>query len=96
MVMASDHHQEIQSALIDLTKWDDFHINKEKTVTTGFRKGGEVSTKENSTFYEGEKAAIVNSFRYLGVTLQTSRVTYTDHVKEKASLPIVAMTGDII
>jgi hypothetical protein len=38
-----------------------------------------------------ERLALVNSFRYLGATLQPSGVAYTHHVKEKASLAIVDM-----
>jgi hypothetical protein len=56
-----------------------------------FWKGGKISTKDQSVFCEGERLALVNSFRYLGVTLQRSSVVYMHHVKERALLAIVAM-----
>jgi hypothetical protein len=42
-------------------------------------------------FCEGERLALVKSFRNLGVTLQTSGITYTHHLKEKVLLAIVVM-----
>jgi hypothetical protein len=54
-------------------------------------KQGRVLTKDTSIFCDRERLAVVNSFRYLGVKLQMSGVAYMNHMKEKASLAIVAM-----
>jgi hypothetical protein len=73
-----------------LTKWahvNNFKINKDKT------EGMESISKGQQMFCVGKKLAMVNSFRYLGVILQTSRVTYTNHVKEKLSHVIVPMNN---
>jgi hypothetical protein len=56
-----------------------------------FPKGGKISAKDQIALCEGERLALVNSSRYLGVTLQPSAVAYTHHVKEKALLATVTM-----
>jgi hypothetical protein len=96
IVILSNLHQEIQSALDDLSQWsraNEFHINKEKTVTMVFQKGGEIPTKDQSVFCEGERLTLVNSFRYLGVTLSdVSKTLWARGVHGKvAPVPAIFM-----
>jgi hypothetical protein len=60
-------------------------------VSMVFWKQGRVLTKYNSMSFEGKRLAVVNFCRYLGIILQMSKVTYTNHMKEKALLVITAM-----
>jgi hypothetical protein len=74
MVLVSKSKQELQEAFNDLHDWsqeNDFTVNKKKTVNMVFRKGGQLS-ETDFICCNGETLKNVSSFRYLGVTLQTS------------------------
>jgi hypothetical protein len=68
----------------------DFTINKWKTVSMVFEKGGKL-TETDFICCNDERPKNVNSFRYLGVTVQTTSKTVKQHVKERASAALRAM-----
>jgi hypothetical protein len=55
-----------------------------------FKKGGKLA-ESDFICCSGERPKNVNSFRYLGVTLQTSGKTFKQNVKEMASAALRAM-----
>jgi hypothetical protein len=74
MVLVSKSKQELQEAFNELHDWsqeNNFTINKHKTVSTVFRKGGKLA-ETDFICCNSERLKNVNSFRHLGVTLQTS------------------------
>ena len=86
MVIASKDINKLQECITRLSTWaieNELAINKEKTVMMVFRNGGKVSKQEFITL-ETERINIVSSFKYLGITLQSSGKSYSKHVKEKA------------
>ncbi|KAJ4440266.1 hypothetical protein ANN_08405 [Periplaneta americana] len=68
-------------------------INTGKTKVMKFRKGGNVSRSDIFT-YANEKLEIVNSYKYLGLTLQVTGKSFTKHIEERCSAAIKA-TYDI-
>ncbi|PSN52807.1 hypothetical protein C0J52_12197 [Blattella germanica] len=86
MVLASTNKQNLQEAANALTDWaykNQFDINKEKTVQMMFRKGGKIPP--------GQPLKIVNSAKYLGITLQTTTRSYRIHIQERATASTRAM-----
>lgn len=96
MVMASKSIEKLQTSFDKLTKWaeeNEFIINKGKTVQMTFRKGGRTSASDR-IFYRAEQEPLKaeNSFKYLGMTLQTTGNTFSRHVKDKAAAAVAAMS----
>ena len=54
-----------------------------------FRKGGRIAENEHIKL-RGKNLEIVQTFKYLGIMLQTSGSSYRIHVREKASAAIRA------
>ncbi|PSN43392.1 hypothetical protein C0J52_21139 [Blattella germanica] len=54
----------------------------QKTAAMIFRKGGRLSTKD-TLYLENRPISFTNNFKYLGITLQTTGGTFTQHVKGK-------------
>jgi hypothetical protein len=93
MVLVSKSKQELQEALNDFHDWsqeNEFTINKNKTVSMVFRKRRKLA-ETDFVCCNGERLKYVNSFRYLGVTLQTRGKSIKQHVKERASSALTAM-----
>lgn len=85
--------QEVQDAINRLSEWameNKFTVNTKKTVQMTFRKGGKNALKDQLLLGEN-KLTIVNQFKYLGICLQTTRTTFSIHIKEKATAAIRAM-----
>ncbi|KAJ4437557.1 hypothetical protein ANN_17702 [Periplaneta americana] len=73
MALASPNREELQETLLELDIWaeeNQLSINMQKTCLMTFRKGGRTSTKD-IVMLHSEPLTTVNSFKYLGVTLQT-------------------------
>jgi hypothetical protein len=84
MILVSKSKQELQEAFNDLHDWsqeNDFTTNKTRTV---FTKGGKLAETDFICF-NGERLKNVNSFRCLGLTLQTSGKYFKQDVKERVS-----------
>ena len=93
MVLASRNIDDLQKCVNNLNKLareNDPNVNPDKTVTMIFRKGGKVARHEHVEM-ENEKIKIVNSFKYLGITLQTTCKTFSLHTKERAITALKAM-----
>ena len=58
---------------------------------TTFRKGRRLPATTNITTYQNSNLSMVNSYKYLGVTLQTNGKSFTKHIKEKAAAAIASM-----
>lgn len=86
MVMLSENAQELQRSFNKLATWatkNGLEINEKKTAHMVFRNGGRIKTTDFITY--GERTlTTVKSFKYLGLTLQTTGRTYTLHVKDRA------------
>ncbi|KAJ4427228.1 hypothetical protein ANN_24845 [Periplaneta americana] len=72
-------------------EWPRYKYRKTKVMK--FRKGGNVSRSDIFT-YANEKLEIVNSYKYLGLTLQVTGKSFTKHIEERCSAAIKA-TYDI-
>jgi hypothetical protein len=89
MMIAAREKNALQRAFNKLQKWkkqNEYKINKKETVTMLFRKGGRTAVA-----CEGDKLEMVSSFKYLGITVQTTGFTYTQHIKDRATAAIRAM-----
>ena len=93
MVLTSTDIRYLQTAFNKLVQWainNEMQINKEKTVTMTFRKGGRAAANDVIHF-GAETLTMVPHFKYLGVTLQTHGNTFTKHIKDRASTALIAM-----
>ena len=93
MVLTSTDIKYLQTAFNKLVQWainNEMQINKEKTVTMTFRKGGRAAANDVIHF-GAETLTMVPHFKYLGVTLQTHGNTFTKHIKDRASTALIAM-----
>lgn len=90
MMIGSSNKEEVQTAIKGLEKWTEenyLHINKEKTVQMVFRKGGK-QAKRDKILLNGDSLEIVNKYKYLGITLQTTGRSFKAHVREKSAAAI--------
>ncbi|KAJ4425686.1 hypothetical protein ANN_27882 [Periplaneta americana] len=62
----------------------DFKINKNKTVMMILRNAGRMAAEDKITL-QGEKLQRVNYFRYLGITLQTTGLSFKIHIRESTT-----------
>ena len=87
MAILSKNREELQEAMENIRKWaleNSMEINSTKTKAMKFRRGGRVA--KNDHFKCGETALeIVPSFKYLGVTLQTTGTTFTMHIQDRTT-----------
>jgi hypothetical protein len=93
IVIGSTNKTDLQNALNDLANWadeNDFEVNRRKTVQMVFRKGGRVAADDNVS-YKIATLETVNTFKYLGITLQTTSTTFRIHIKEKTTAAIKAI-----
>lgn len=92
MVIGSTVKGELQNAFSALVEWADengLKINKTKTIQMVFRKGGRLAIDDN-ILHDKNKLEIVNSFKYLGVTLQTTG-SFRIHIKERTVAALKAI-----
>jgi hypothetical protein len=91
-VLGSPNKEELQrafSALLECAGNNSLKIKWAKTQQMVFRKGGHTAADDNLQ-YEENKVEIVNLFKYLGITLQTTG-TFRLHIKDKALAAMKAM-----
>ena len=62
-------------------------INHSKTVQMIFRKGGKIARGDRIKYDAGE-LNIVNSVKYLGMTLQPSGTSFRNHIRERSAAAI--------
>lgn len=55
-----------------------------------FRKGGKIAAQDKIV-YAGENLKTVGSFRYLGITLQSSGSSFRAHIRERTAAAIRGM-----
>ena len=87
MVVGSHEIEELQKGINALETWAEnngLQINAEKTVHMVFRKGGRLSAKEK-IFLKQEPLQTTNSFKYLGLTVQTTTLSYRIHTTQRAT-----------
>lgn len=87
MVIGTHSRTELQRAIDALKLWakeNKLKINTSKTVQMIFRKGGRIATDDRVTM-DGAPLQIVHSFKYLGVTLQTTMKSFKLHTKSRAA-----------
>ena len=93
MVIGSTNKEALQEALHNLEQWakeNEFKINKEKTVQMVFRKGGRIPANAN-LMLENEPLKIVNKFRYLGLSIQTTASSFNVHIQERTASAVRAI-----
>lgn len=93
MVIGSNSTHTLQRATNQLEKWaweNKMEINMEKTVQMTFRNGGR-EAKEDRIYIGSEPLRTVNSFKYLGLTLQTTARSFRIHIKSRAAAATKAM-----
>jgi hypothetical protein len=89
MVMASTSIKLMCSVLSMTIPWaegNSLQMKREKTEIMVFRKGG-----RESTTYCQERLRVVQFYKYLGITLQTTGKTFNLHIKEKKGRPQYAL-----
>jgi hypothetical protein len=82
MVMVSTSIRELQESFDDLADWakdNSLQMNVGKTEMMVFRKGGKVR-HEDKIAYGRDYLKVVNSYKYLGITLQPSGTAFTMHI----------------
>ena len=87
MVIGSRSLHEVQKAINQLSRWardNKLEISTEKTVKMTFRNGGRESAEDRILLGE-EPLRSVNSFKYLGMTLQTTARSFRLHIKSRAT-----------
>lgn len=87
MVLGSTSKDALQEVLHNLeqcAKESEFKINKEKTVQMVFRKGGRIPANAN-LMLENEPLILVNKFRYLGLSIQTTASSFNVHIQERTA-----------
>ena len=93
MTIGGKNIKDLQEAFNDLVRWtreNKFNINKNKTELMTFRKGGK-PCKDEEIKLNGENLKIVKQYKYLGLTLQTTGITFTSHITEKCTSAIKTM-----
>jgi hypothetical protein len=93
MALASDSLRSLQEAFDKLVDWansNSLELNPRKTVQKTFRKGGRLPAT-TQIMYKDTELTRVNSYKYLGVTLQTNGRSFTKHFKDKTAAAIIAM-----
>jgi hypothetical protein len=63
-----------------------------KTKIMKFRRGG-IIAEEDGIYCDGKKLESVFSFKYLGITLQTTGTTFSMHVTEQCIAAIKTMSA---
>lgn len=90
MAILSKNPEDLQVAIENIRSWaqeNSMEINSAKTKAMKFRRGGRLSKKD--CFTCGDSVLeIVPSFKYLGVTLQTTGTTFTMHIKDRTTAAI--------
>lgn len=87
MVVGSHNLQELQIGINALGRWADeneLQINSGKTEHMVFRKGGRLSS-EDKVYLKEELLQTVNSFKYLGLTLQSTAHSFRIHMVQRAA-----------
>ena len=93
MTLTSTKAHDLQSSLNNLTTWaeeNSLKINAQKSSLMVFRKGGRIAERDKLQLGE-EKLEIVNEYRYLEVTFQTSGNSFNKHIRQKTTTTIAAM-----
>jgi hypothetical protein len=108
LVVYSPDPRQIDSALTILRLWctrNKMQVNTGKTKVMKFRRGGRLRNDDRFTFGE-ENIEIVNSYEYLGVTLQPT-LSFDKHIQRKKAacfaatgalqhLPLVALETAVV
>ena len=84
LLFFSKSRSDVRQALRVLEKWSKDNgmvVNVDKTKIVKFRRGGKLS-KHDVFKYDRKKIEIVNSFEYLGITVQSSW-TFTEHLRKR-------------
>jgi hypothetical protein len=93
MALASNSLRSLQEAFDKLVDWansNSLELNPRKTVQMTFWKGGRLPAT-TQIMYKDTELTRVNSYKYLGVTLQTNGSSFTKHLKDKTAAAIIAM-----
>ena len=93
MVIGSNSRTNLQRATYQLERWaqeNKMEINVGKTVKMTFRNGGREAA-EDKVYLGTEPLMTVNSFKYLGMTLQTTARSFRIHIKSRAAAATKAM-----
>jgi len=87
MAIMDDTAANLTNSLTLLEEWcksNKMKINTKKCKILKFRKGGRLQ-KEDTFTINSEDLEIVNSFSYLGISLQT-KLGFTEHIKQRKSI----------
>jgi hypothetical protein len=90
MAITATKIEDLQKSLKSLTWAEEngLRINPKKSALMIFRKGGRVAEKLK---LGTENLGIVNEYKYLGITMQTSGNSFNRHVRQKAITATAAM-----
>jgi hypothetical protein len=93
LVFYSESADDVREALIVLENWcaeNRVDLNTDKTKIMKFRRGGALRNTDRFQ-YNGTRIEMVNSYSYLGITLQTT-LSFNEHIANKR-LKCAAATG---
>jgi hypothetical protein len=93
MALVLETIPDLEKAVALLSIWaqtNEIKINKEKTELVVFRKGGKV-TESVRIKCNGKHLQRVNHFKYLGLTIQTTRKSFRIHLRSRMVAAVRAM-----
>lgn len=93
MALGAQNIGVLQQAFNSITEWanrNKFKINRSKTQLMTFQKGGR-RTRNQQVTTDGEAIPTTRIYKYLGLTLQTTGRTYTEHITDRTTAAIRAM-----
>ena len=91
----SESLQTIQEGMDTLDRWcvkNNMTVNTKKTKVMKFRRGGRLALTDKVTIRDTE-LEFVNSYKYLGVTMQTKLFGFSLHVKNKKRSALAGITA---
>ncbi|KAJ4437364.1 hypothetical protein ANN_17506 [Periplaneta americana] len=85
MVLGSSNVTDLQTAVNRLHDWaeeNELKINKSKTIMMIFRRERRAAAEDRITI-DGKELEKANSFNYLGITLQTTGLSFRLYIRER-------------
>ena len=92
MAIASNNKEQLQKGFNALVEWaerSELKVNYQKTELVVFKKGGRPA-RDDDIYCKGTPLKKARTYRYLGITIQSTGTSYQKHVQEKTVAAIRA------
>lgn len=80
--------------VVDFLRSKGLEVNSQKTKAMKFRRGGRLAAADE-ILCNGQPLEFVNSFPYLGLRVQYTGTTYTEHITERITKSLASMYVDV-